>query len=261
MSGDAPDAGSRVRGQTPLFRTASAEVRLKSVVHSLLLVALAFLFAGVLVGVGRALLDGAGLSSDTAPVAFELTGTATNFLGLLLVSLAYLYWREEQSLIGFRRPTRRDLAVVAGGIAVLVVAIVALEAVLSQVGLAPDENLAVETGRENPELFLYYVPIVIFLNAPAEELLFRGVVQGLFRRAYGVVPGILAAAAIFGAIHYLALAGDGSAAAYVGIAFASGIVLGALYEYTENLLVPIVVHAAWNVLVYLNLYAQTTGLV
>lgn len=261
MSGDAPDAGPGVHGETPLFRIESADVRLRAVVHALLLVAIAFLFAGVLVGVAEGGLQALGLSSDGSPAVFELTQTGVNFFGLFVTSLAYLSWRDEWSLIGFGRPTKRDLAAVAGGAIVLVVAIVALEAVLSQVGLTPDENVAVETGRENPELFLYYIPIVLLLNSPAEELLFRGVVQGLFRQAYGVVPGILAAGAIFGAIHYLALAGQGSALAYVGIAVVSGIVLGTLYEYTGNLLVPIVVHAAWNVLVYLNLYAQTTGLI
>jgi membrane protease YdiL (CAAX protease family) len=259
MNGDSPDAGPGVRGETPLFRIGSPEIRLRSVIHSLALVAVAFLFASVVVGVALGGLQGVGLTSDSAPVVFELTQTAVNFLGLLLVTLAYLYWRDERSLIGFRRPTKRDLAVVAGGAVVLVVAIVALETVLSQIGLTPDENVAVQTGRDNPTLFLYYIPVVLFLNSPAEELLFRGVVQGLFRRAYGVVPGIIAAGAIFGGIHYLALAGQGSAAAYVAIAFVSGVVLGALYEYTENLLVPIVVHAAWNVLVYLNLYAQSAG--
>ena len=260
MSGDTPDAGPGVHGETPLFRIGSADVRVRAVVHALALVAVAFLFAGVLVGVAEGGLQALGLSSESTPAVFELTQTGVNFLGLFVASLAYLYWRDGWSMIGFGRPTIRDLGVVAGGAILLIVSIVALEAVLSQIGLAPDENVAVETGRENPELFLYYIPIVLLLNSPAEELLFRGVVQGLFRQAYGVVPGILAAGAVFGAIHYLALAGQGSAAAYVGIAVVSGVILGALYEYTENILVPIVVHAAWNVLVYLNLYVQTTGM-
>lgn len=261
MNGDAPETGPGVRGETPLFMVGSTEIRARSVIHSVGLVAFAFLLGSVLVAVAGGALRGAGLSADTAPVAFEVTGTAVNFLGLLVASLVYLHWRGDRSLVGFRSPTRRDAGVMVGGAVLLVVAIVALEAVLSQIGLSPDENVAVETGRENPELFLYYIPLVLLLNSPAEELLFRGVVQGLFRQAYGVVPGILAAGAIFGAIHYLALAGQGSAAAYVVIAFLSGIVLGALYEYTGNLLVPIAVHAAWNVLVYLNLYVQTAGTV
>lgn len=245
----------------PLFRFGSAETRLESAVHSLLLVVVAFFFASILVATATGILRGAGISSGSAPIVTEVVRTGTNFLGLLVAALAYLHWRGDPSLVGFRRPTKRDAAVVVVGSILLILAIVALETILSQIGLAPDENVAVETGRENPELFLYYIPVVLLLNSPAEELLFRGVVQGLFRRAYGVVPGILAASLVFGLIHYVALAGEGSAAAYVGIAVASGVLLGAVYEYTGNLLVPIVVHGAWNTLVYLNLYAGTTGAV
>lgn len=259
MSGDSSDGGVGV-GDDPLFRFESTEKRFESVVHSLLLVFGAFFFAGLLVVLVQSGLDGAGLSSDSAPVFSEVVLTSVNFLGLALVSLWYLDWRSDWSLIGFRRPTRRDIGVIVAGSVGLILVILALDLVLSQFGLEPDENVAVETGREHPELFLYYIPIVLLLNAPAEELLFRGVVQGLFRRAYGVVPGIVAASLLFGLIHYVALAGDGSAAAYVAIAFISGILLGTLYEYTGNLLVPTVVHAAWNILVYLNLYAETMGL-
>lgn len=260
MTSDSTEDGTGLPGGEPLFQIGSTEQRFESLLHSLLLVVGSFLFAGALVAVSNTLLQGANLTEQSAPILSEITTTAVNFLGLGLAALLYLDWRSDWSLIGLRMPKKRDIAVMLAGIIGLVVLIVSLDFLLSQIGLEPDENVAVEVGRENPELFLYYIPIVLLLNAPAEELLFRGVVQGLFRRAYGVVPGIIAASLLFGLVHYVALAGQGSAAAYVAIAFLSGLVLGAVYEFTGNLIVPTIVHAAWNILVYLNLYGQTVGL-
>jgi membrane protease YdiL (CAAX protease family) len=241
----------------PLFERGDPEHRRIAITHSILLVLGAFIVAGLFVSVGAGLLDGAGVAAESP--AAQLAETAMNFAGLLAVPLAYLAWREDWALVSADSPTVRDFVTIAVGAVVLIAFMNAAELVVTWLGFEPAENAAVETGRENPELFLYYLPVVLFLNSPAEELLFRGVVQGLLRRAYGVVPGILGAAAIFGLIHYSALVATGSAGAYIAIALGSGIILGLLYEYTKNLLVPIVVHAIWNCLVYLLLYLETTG--
>jgi len=241
----------------PLFEVGDHKDRRVGILHSVLLVLIAFLGASVFVSVGSSLAGLAGIGSDS-PTA-QLVTTAMNFVGLLTVPLAYLAWREDWSLVGASRPTTRDALSIVVGAVVLVAFMNGAELFVSWLGFEPAENAAVESAQDSPVLFLYYLPVVILLNAPAEELLFRGVVQGLIRRAYGVVPGILGAAAIFGLVHYSALVASGSAGAYIVIALGSGIVLGILYEYTENLLVPIVVHASWNCLVYLSLYVETTG--
>jgi len=53
--------------------------------------------------------------------------------------------------------------------------------------------------------------------------------------------------------------GDGSQAGYIAIAALAGMLIGTLYEISGNFAVPWIVHAAWNVLVYLNLYLGATG--
>lgn len=244
-------------GGQPLFEAGDPKHRRIGITHSILLVLGAFVVASLFISVGAGIAGAVGVGADSP--AAQLVDTALNFLGLLAVPLGYLAWREDWSLVGADSPTVRDLVAIVVGAAVLIVFMNGAEQFVSWLGFEPAENAAVERGRDTPTLFLYYLPVVIFLNAPAEELLFRGVVQGLLRRAYGVVPGILGAAAIFGLVHYSALVAAGSAGAYIIIALGSGIILGVLYEYTENLLVPIVVHAIWNCLVYLSLYLETTG--
>jgi len=243
-----------------LFRFGSMEARSRSLSHSFLLLVGAFLFGMVLASVGRGLVSTVGYTEETAPLVWHLLGMSLHFLGLLAAIWFYLDRENAWSLFGIRTPTRWEVGWIVVGFIGLVVAVTGTQTVLAQFGHQPAENAAVEAGKENPSLFLYFIPVVVVLNAPAEELLFRGVIQGLFRRAYGVVPGILAAAAVFGLVHYVALVGPGSRVAYVGIALVSGLVLGTLYEYTDNLSVPVAVHACWNVLVYLNLYVETAGL-
>lgn len=249
----APDEDSR------LVEMAEPSERNRSVTHALLLVLTAFLAGTLVRQLGVAGLEAVGATGDGALFLTEAVPVALHFLGFFLVCGGYLAWRSDHSFFGVGPPTGRDVRWILLGFSALVAVLVGFDVLLSQLGLEPADNVAVERGMEDPRLFLYFIPVVLLFNAPAEELLFRGLVQGLFRRAYGVVPGILAASLIFGLVHYLALVNTGSRVAYVGIAVLSGLVLGALYEYTDNLLVPVVVHAFWNILVYVNLYLNATG--
>jgi hypothetical protein len=89
---------------------------------------------------------------------------------------------------------------------------------------------------------------------PAEELLVRGGIQGLLKRAWGPWPGIVGASALFGSLHYI---GSGSSAlAYVVFSFLLGILLGYLYERTGNLIVPAVAHGGYNAVIYAIQYGQ-----
>lgn len=257
MTDDSGRFSIRLPGGRSLFEFGNPDQRRVGLVHSVLLVLGSFVCGGLFVSMGGGLVEAAGIGSET-PTA-QAVETATNFLGLAVLPLAYLAWRGDRSLVGFGRPNLRAVGVTAVGIIALVAFMQTGETVLTALGYQPATNEAVQTGQETPRLFLYYIPVVLLLNSPAEELLFRGVVQGLLRRAYGVVPGILGASAIFGLVHYTALVAAGSAGAYVVLAIGSGLILGVVYEYTENLLVPILVHAAWNVLVYLSLYVEATG--
>lgn len=242
-----------------LFRFGTLEARTRSLSHTLLLLTGAFLFGVVLSSTARGTLESVGYTEETAPLIWNLLPMSFHFLGLIAAVWIYVDRENARSLLRMRTPTRWEVGWILVGMIGLVIALTGTQSILAEFGHEPAENSAVEAGKENPSLFLYFVPVVVLLNAPAEELLFRGVIQGLFRRAYGVIPAILAAGAVFGLIHYVALVGSGSRFAYVTIALVSGLVLGSLYEYTDNLSVPIAVHACWNILVYLNLYIEYAG--
>lgn len=242
----------------PLVRSGSRTDRSESFVHTAVVLVGALVVANLLVVIGDDLLSIAGISEAGDPVAWWAARLSLNFVGLIAVALAYLHWQEEP-IVGLSRPDRRDLGLIAGGFVLFVAVMLALEFAVNLLGLEIAENVAIERGRAHPELFLVMIPLQVIFTAPAEELLFRGVIQGLYRRAYGIVPGILFASIIFALFHLPALVGSTGLVPVLTILLVSGLFLGAIYEYAENLLVPMAIHAGWNVFVFGTEYLGTVG--
>ncbi len=78
-----------------------------------------------------------------------------------------------------------------------------------------------------------------FGTAPAEELLFRGVLYGAIERNAGVMAAITVSSIAFAAVH-VPVYGVGS----LPVAFSAGLLLGWLRWWSRSLLAPSVVHAA-----------------
>jgi membrane protease YdiL (CAAX protease family) len=88
--------------------------------------------------------------------------------------------------------------------------------------------------------------LVAALAGLAEEVLFRGVMQGeLARRLPGFLALVLTSAA-FGLAHFLTLS-------YALLAAVAGLYLGTLYWLQGNLLIPIVAHALYDLVALMHL--------
>jgi membrane protease YdiL (CAAX protease family) len=72
-----------------------------------------------------------------------------------------------------------------------------------------------------------------------EELLFRGALQPLAERWFGAAAGVLAVSVIFGALHALSRA-------YFLLATLVAIYLGWMVQYFDDLIAPMVIHAAYD---------------
>ena len=86
------------------------------------------------------------------------------------------------------------------------------------------------------------VPGLLLLSMAAgfgEEALFRGVLQPLFSNFGGEIAGLVLASVVFGLAHALSRA-------YAVLAALIGVYLGGLYLVTDNLMVPIVTHSAYD---------------
>jgi len=85
-----------------------------------------------------------------------------------------------------------------------------------------------------------------------EEMLFRGVLQVLFSSWVGWIWGLVLASVLFGVLHAVTLT-------YAVLAGVMGLYLGWLWLWTGNLLVPILVHALYDlVLLWYLLYGPGT---
>ncbi len=93
------------------------------------------------------------------------------------------------------------------------------------------------------------IPLALLVNAPIEELLFRGVIQRNLDRSFTTAGAVLVGSAVFALAHLPVYSGTTAA---VGMAmaqlFAISVVWGTVYARTHNLLVPTLCHGVSNAL-------------
>lgn len=168
------------------------------------------------------------------------------------VSVAFLYFRyrglDPVGYVGIHAPDRRDLMWVVIGYFGTMSLIIASGIVVTMLGVETETvNKAAEAGFERPVLLLWLVPLSFFVIAPVEELLFRGTVQSRLREAFSPWIAIPVTAAIFAVLHFPSLTGPASGRfVAIAILFFPSLVFGAIYEYTGKIVVPILVHGAYN---------------
>lgn len=236
----------------------AAETGLR-VSQSLFVVLAAILVASLVVGPAEQLARALGAGAESAELA--AARTVGQFVGFVLAAVGFLVVADDRDLVTVRTPSSREIGLVVGGVAVLLAVQFGLVFAAGLVGVEIGENQAITVGRSTPAYFLYMLPISVLIVGPAEELVFRGVVQGQLRRVFGPTVAIGVASALFGLIH-VAVAGTlAQKFAYVAIAAVLGVGLGLVYERTGNLAVPAVTHGLYNATLFAVEYLQTTGVV
>lgn len=186
--------------------------------------------------------------------------TLTQGIGFVLVVGGYTYYAGRPDLLDIRWPsasnlqkTLRDFGWVVLGFVVLVVLSRGTSLLLQQLGFSAGTNQIIRAVEQSPTLALVMVFLSFLAVGPGEEILFRGGVQGVLRRVLQPVSAIIGSSALFGLAHVTAIVASSGASGiwgYVVSAFVLSLVLGSLYEYTDNLLIPIVVHGAYNAVIF-----------
>jgi hypothetical protein len=236
-----------------------AQELLSTLAQSVLVVFVAFLSAYALAALGANLLVSLGVF-ESGGLGIRVAASVLQFVGFGVGVGLYLGLRDRMDLIRVRLPTLTDLAWTAAGIVVILVVAAVVGGLLQRFGIDVASNQVIQTGRQNPQYFLYMIPVALLFVGPFEELVFRGTVQGLFREAYGPAVAIVVASALFGVVHWVALTGNGSRIWYMVVAAALGLILGYVYERTSNLVVPALVHGVYNSVLFGAQYAMATGL-
>jgi membrane protease YdiL (CAAX protease family) len=97
---------------------------------------------------------------------------------------------------------------------------------------------AVSTFETAPSSLFFRILVIAILVPIGEELLFRGIVQGEIRRAFGSTAAVIATTLLFAFFHL-----DVIQSSYVVIA---GLVISITYELTEQVAIPMIMHMAFN---------------
>lgn len=205
------------------------------------------------------------LIGHSTPLTEEVVSTvAGQGLALSGTALGYLYLRYDgfdvERIVAFlriRTPTRRELGLVVlglfGSLIVDISALMLIEVFEPFGSPEPATHSSIEEGRKNPILFVVDIPLAILLVGPGEELLYRGVIQSRLRETFPTAIAVITAGLVFAVIHYPAFtgAGLGPTLSSLSLILVSGIYFGALYEYSDNLVVPALVHGLGNALIAL----------
>lgn len=203
-------------------------------------------------------LDGLGTGTDLT----RIVQTVIQFLAMILVVVWYAKVVDTDRLIRAAVPSSRSLGLIVVGIVVLLGGQVAINQLFQLVDISQGSNQAVLAGAGDPIYFLLMVPISLLFVGPAEELLFRGAVQGRLRQSWGGWPAIIVTTILFGLIHIPAVTGGiGAQLSYALLVGILGVILGYLYEYTENIVVPAVIHGSYNGTLFAFLYLIEIGMI
>lgn len=198
---------------------------------------------------------GAGFMSvvSTAPLYTAITAEWSllgelldNFVvqpGFGLVAAGYVWWADEYTpLDRIRTPSFEGIAWIGLGPLGYEMAVRAVTPVLPLIGLSHGPHSGTPTWQvfaDQPELIIPGIIITCGVMAPMEETLYRGVVHDTLEPAIGPAGRVLVSGLLFGCMH-LFLSGG-----VVSLLLTSifGVLAAAGYERTENLTVPILMHA------------------
>ena len=233
---------------------------------ALLAVLAALLLAAGGLAIGSLLAEATGRGLDRLGV--ELSVIPATILSTLLLqgvafgglSLLYLAYRDvsPREYVGVRVPSLEGwMYVAAGYVLAFTAAFAVIFVVVFLLDLSPAQNRAAELGQADPRVLLVLVALAVLLIGPGEELLFRGVVQSRLRETFSAPVAVGLATAIFAGVHWTSLAGPVSGRALtVTMLFVPGLVFGVTYEMTDNVVVPSLIHGAYNATLFGLLYVS-----
>jgi membrane protease YdiL (CAAX protease family) len=198
---------------------------------------------------------GGVLAADAAGFSLESPATLlalTLLPQLTMFAVGYLYVTRRSVSVRVAVPSLSGVALVVGATAAVVALQFGAQALFTALGVSTADDTLGSLFAGEPLMLAAFVLLTLFVVAPAEELLFRGAIQGGLRTAFGAGGAILGGAILFGLMHlpqYLLLGTPLTAAVWLSLVPITvfGAVYGALYERTGNLLVPIAVHGLYNV--------------
>ncbi len=196
------------------------------------------------------------------------TALATLALGLGTGTVAAIYLyigNKSLDYIDFRYPSIREFAFMLGGAVVLVALNLGIGFLFERIGLKSARHSIIRTAESNPEILLVLIPLAYLIIGPGEELLYRNIIQKSLYEHFSRPAAIIVASAIFAGVHVFAFSGGSESLLAtlntLTVVFVLSLVLGIVYERTDNIIVPAIVHASFDAIAFTVTYLQLTGAV
>jgi membrane protease YdiL (CAAX protease family) len=182
---------------------------------------------------------------------FLLSVFAIQLVFFPAVSLLYLRYRGlSVTDIGVRLPTLEEWIVTGVGFVGMILlwlaSSIASFVVGQRLGIEREPQAIFDIAQQDPYIFLLLGSLSLLVIGPAEELLFRGIIQSRIRETFGAASGITLATALFAVIHVFGFSTIAGGVLGVSVLFVVGLVLAVVYEYTGNLVVVAVIHGLFN---------------
>jgi len=202
------------------------------------------------------------LNLDPQSLALFPTLFVVQYAGFALTAIGFLYATHRGlAYIDRSKPSLRQVAVAAGGLVATLAIWGIASVVVAGLGLpATDHVLFDPDESQNAQLLLVLIPLVLFVNGPVEELLYRNVIQKYLAERFSVSVAIAAASAIFSLAHVPAYISAGLTALSITLTllFAIACLWGWIYHRTESLLVVSAIHGLYNAVLIGALYVQVS---
>lgn len=205
-------------------------------------------------------------ASTTVGGLSEAQQTASTQVGMAaavtVVTAGYLVFTgRSYTFLDIRPPTLRDIGWLIGGLVALFGALVAIETVMTAIGAESANHSTEQQAQQNPEALLVLVPAALFIIGPFEELLYRNIIQKMLYDYFSRAGAVIVASIIFAMAHTAAYwtAGPGAVLGSLAVVFGLSLILGGVYERTEKLLIPALVHGIYNAIIFVTLYSSYAG--
>jgi len=201
-------------------------------------------------------------STPLSPPRVQVVGTVASGTGLLMTAAGYMAWSNRSlEFIDVEWPTLKHVGWIVVGLVGLFAALYAISTLFQTFGVSTSQHTTSQAAKDNPALLLPLIPLSILLIGPGEELLYRNVVQ---KALYDTAPrwvAVLTASVVFSLVHFSAYSTGTTAEIFASltIVFALSLILGVIYERTENVVVPALVHGGYNALTFALAYLELTS--
>lgn len=184
------------------------------------------------------------------------------YLGAVIVALGFLLLtRRGLAYLDLHWPTAREFGYITAGVIGMFALWAAASAVIAGLGLPSAEHTLIDAEDGDPRLLLLLVPLVVVINGPVEELLYRNVIQKYLAERFSTSVAIVIASVVFALVHIPAyLAADVAGIAVTLVLLCSlSVLLGGLYARTQSLFVVAAVHGLYNAVLLVGLYLAVTS--